>query len=90
MEGHDQRFKVLIREFLLEFLCLFFGPRSWSWPPRGMDGHSLRKFLAPFAVLGAQAALVAGVTRSFGKVIKSLGWRLKFRRKMYLLVQKVT
>ena len=53
-------------------------------------GHSLRKFLAPFAVLGVQAALAAEVTRSFGKVIKSLGWRLKFRRKMYLCVQKVT
>ena len=55
-----------------------------------MDGHSLRKFLAPFAVLGAQAALVAGVTRSFGKLVKSLGWMLKFRRKIYLCVQKVT
>ena len=55
-----------------------------------MEGHSLRKFQAPFAVLGAQAALVAEVTRSLGKVIKSLGWRLKFRRKMYLCVQKVT
>ena len=48
------------------------------------------KFVAPFAVLGAQAALVAGVTRSFGNLIKSLGWMLKFRRKMYLCVQKVT
>ena len=54
------------------------------------EGDSLSKFLAPFAVLGAQAALVVEVTRSFGKVIKSLGWRLKFRRKMYLCVQKVT
>ena len=61
-----------------------------SWPPRGMEGHSLRKFLAPFAVLGAQAALVAEVTRSLVKLTKSLAWRLKFRRKMYLLVQKVT
>ena len=53
-------------------------------------GGHLRKLLALFAVPGAQAALVAEVTRSFGKVTKSLGWRLKFRRKMYLCVQKVT